>query len=128
MENKLDKEFKDKWIAALRSGEYLQAKESLRGHAFDKNEDMIPDKWGYCCLGVAAHMQGLDMEEFGSCGMLDEINTTYTQELGIPSLLCKPYKEKIANTYVETIAGKLAEMNDSGKSFIEISNWIEKNL
>jgi hypothetical protein len=36
----MNKEIKEKWIAALRSGEYTQAKEVL------KNES------GFCCLGV----------------------------------------------------------------------------
>lgn len=42
--NKLKPEFKSKWVAALRSGKYTQAKEKLRS----------PD--GFCCLGVACDL------------------------------------------------------------------------
>lgn len=43
----MNPEFKAKWVAALRSGEYKQCKNSLR------QED------GFCCLGVACDISGL---------------------------------------------------------------------
>jgi len=47
-EFELPKEFATKWVAELRSGKYKQVKSSL----FDCG--------GYCCLGVAGHLAGLE--------------------------------------------------------------------
>ena len=38
-------EIKEKWVRALRSGEYKQAEQSLR-------REITPGTMGYCCLGV----------------------------------------------------------------------------
>ena len=45
---KLPKEFKKKWVAALRSGKYKQA----RGVLYDEYNK------GYCCLGVSGKVCG----------------------------------------------------------------------
>ena len=44
MNKKLPKKFKEKWIKALRSEEYIQEKGALKGIN------------GYCCLGVACRI------------------------------------------------------------------------
>jgi hypothetical protein len=49
-------QFLDDWVAALRSGEYLQAKGVLR--------DTFTS--GYCCLGVAADVAGVSCKQQGS--------------------------------------------------------------
>jgi len=41
------------WIAALRSGNYLQARQALR-----RLLSTEPEKVGYCCLGVAEDLRG----------------------------------------------------------------------
>ena len=43
-----------KWIAALRSGQYKQARGSLRRTVGDFGEDT-----GYCCLGVLCDLSGI---------------------------------------------------------------------
>lgn len=43
------KEFYRWWIPALESGDFLQTRQTLRGHADDEGKYV-----GYCCLGVAA--------------------------------------------------------------------------
>jgi hypothetical protein len=48
----MDKELKEKWVAALRSGEYQQGRYYLR------SED---DR--YCCLGVLGCLIGKDKKE-----------------------------------------------------------------
>ena len=42
----MNKHYKEKWLAALRSGKYKQARGVLRGEAVDGSGV------GYCCLGV----------------------------------------------------------------------------
>ena len=47
-------EFKDKWIAALRSGEYTQDRGRLKTQFNDIETDAAT--YGHCCLGVAAEI------------------------------------------------------------------------
>lgn len=46
--NKLNPEFKSKWIAALRSGQYIQTVDVMKSNS------------GYCCLGVACVVLGVE--------------------------------------------------------------------
>lgn len=46
----MNAEWKAKWLVALRSGEYKQARSVLASHE------------GFCCLGVLAHIQGCPIE------------------------------------------------------------------
>lgn len=97
---------RDAWIAALRSGKYQQFSGYLRF------ED------GYCCLGVKcdidgekwhAHPSGVHETASGRFGFPD----CFTLERwGLP----------------QAMADKVAEMNDGGKSFAEIADWIEANV
>lgn len=61
----MEEKLKARWVAALRSGKYQQAKESLRGEAFIKRDDDdyplpeyadIEGATGYCCLGVLCEL------------------------------------------------------------------------
>lgn len=98
---KLPKKFKEKWITALRSGEYKQCKHQLHNN------------WGHCCLGVAEIVLGLKTED----------NEGFI-------LLGKKFPKAITGTVNNNlvVATLAFEMNDSGKSFEEIADWIETNL
>lgn len=124
---KLNPEFKVRWLAALRSGEYKQGKDYLR-----KNDS-------FCCLGVA-------------CNLIDPNNwvappqsiTTGVLAYGAPSCYSVPTNDADINVMFED--GKyysydnecdadydafdfLASMNDAGEDdFNSIADWIEKNL
>lgn len=103
---KLPEEFKTKWIAALRSGEYKQGNESLYN----------PSNNTHCCLGVACRVAGEDplmSDEDGFIEGLELVPEILHGDCGIPE--------------------KLAYMNDaihgeSHHSFDEIADWIEENL
>ena len=103
---KLDPEFKAKWVAALRSGEYKQAKGRLQ------------EDGAYCCLGVAMKL----------CGIQDESMSTYCYA----SNLQRENPTKIPAFFRDAVVSsgpwKLADMNDSGKTFYEIADYIEANL
>jgi hypothetical protein len=101
-------EFKQKWIEALRSGQYTQATQRL------KNED-----GGFCCLGVACHLidpakwspnkdvGGLD---WGDCkSQLADQNLA--DKLGLPTSLVQ----------------RLAIKNDEGTTFAEIADYLEQH-
>lgn len=99
--NKLPIEFKEKWLAALRSGEYEQCKEALHKDG------------GHCCLGVAEIVLGINS--------IDETGLILKGK-NIPEAI------KGASFENKTV-GTLTRMNDiENKSFLEIADWIEANL
>lgn len=97
-QQKLDPEFKAKWVAALRSGEYKQCKGALHLNG------------GHCCLGVAEMILGLT----------SSIDTILDGD-GFPEAI---KGGRFENSNVET----LTSMNDGGFSFPKIADYIEKNL
>ena len=105
MKYRLPKEFAEKWISALRSGEYKQC----RGYLFDGE--------GHCCLGVAAKIAGHDLEP-KEYALLDA--TVFDK---VPGEIKEP--DRVA---CNELANDLSTMNDSGKTFKKIANWIEKNV
>lgn len=54
----MKKELKDKWLAALRSGEYVQTKAVLE--QLDENGKAV----GHCCLGVLCRVAGIKATGF----------------------------------------------------------------
>lgn len=99
---KMDPDLKAKWLAALRSGDYKQCSRTL----YDDIEH------SYCCLGVNLKVQGYK-------------ETPDKQTLFSDS----PHGDWKDAVLVDRAAvDVLARMNDSGKSFAEIADWIEENL
>jgi hypothetical protein len=112
--NKLPEDFKAKWIAALRSGEYKQGKNVL----YDRHRD------SFCCLGVAGYLMGIPKDAMRSSGYLGfNLDEDYCPmpDNG-PKLLVKEYRA------FNDIPSQLAKMNDDGYSFDVIADYIEKNL
>lgn len=102
-EKKLPEDFKAKWVAALRSGEYKQGKYLLH------------DEGRFCCLGVACRVAGLDINLIGY--------SKYTNSMPYRSM---PSFFRYADP--GSPAWGLAKMNDNGKTFSEIADYIEANL
>ncbi|HEV8263241.1 MAG TPA: hypothetical protein VGQ19_21085 [Burkholderiales bacterium] len=104
----MDTEVKRKWIEALRSGRYQQTQKALR------NDD------GYCCLGVLCDL--VDPAGWSPSTIIrGEMN--HDGETGMPS-------DKLTDS-IDLEWGKaeaLAELNDKGKSFAEIADYIERKL
>ena len=113
---KLPKKFKEKWLKALRSGEYDQGEASLYLDG------------AYCCLGVAGHICGISNKS-----MTDK---SYFQKNDFTTQTLKSYGNKLpkilitVSPFIEVggVIWKLANMNDGAKSFKQIATWIEKNL
>lgn len=109
----MNKELRDKWITALRSGEYKQGQSALRTST--KHGDR------YCCLGVLADIvdsKGWRRKLFP--GLDWTIHRTESGRLN------KTLRHRI-RLDVE-IENQLIDMNDNGKRFKTIANWIEKNI
>ena len=88
----------ERWIEALRSGDYPQT------------QGCMQDDKGFCCLGVLMHIEGGDIvfgEEFDNC---NNYNLVYSW------VDCREDGHVLAD--------RLITMNDSGYSFEEIADEI----
>jgi hypothetical protein len=114
--DKLPEEFKKKWVAALRSGEYKQGRDYL----YDPFDDQ------YCCLGVAGAVCGVDKEVMKkACYLRDK---DYQDTTNDDPIAPESYPKLITLGIKDNKAHVLASMNDEGKSFSQIADYIEKNL
>lgn len=108
---KLDPEVKEKWLAALRSGEYEQG------------DGQLCYNGKFCCLGVLNDVLDLGYPE--GYGYLtdapratrDRFKGKYGIDLGVGALILP-----------EDIQSELAHMNDHGRTFAEIADYIEEYL
>jgi hypothetical protein len=114
-----------KWVAALRSGEYAQT----RGFLHDSN--------GYCCLGVACDLYQKEVGgllvrvESVAVGhgdkLVGEHATYYDGQHGVLPVAVRDWLGLINATGDHCVAGgrSLASMNDSGDDFRTIADFIE---
>ena len=129
---KLPKRFKNKWLKALRGGEYKQATGALvELDEFSEDGTLLdePKVRGFCCLGVACMIQGADVKAIKDSTLIYE--EVATQIEGIPAPI-------IGNVEENALVAKLIAMNDGKhkddgsvtkrKSFKQIATWIEENL
>lgn len=110
---KLEPEFKAKWVEALRSGKYEQGWRGL----YDKDHNR------YCCLGVACFILGVKYHNLS-----DKTYPTRIMSNVIPEQLIS--NNLILNSLTHKNDGYISNFNPSGKiwSFNEIADWIEENL
>ncbi len=123
---KLKPEFKAKWVAALRSGEYQQGKRALN-----------PQEGHYCCLGVACVVNGNALVRQDPASQ--SLPPNYFK-LGLPLLheACEwwevlPYPERHLDSPRVRIGKRwrrLTELNDDvrGYDFNKIADLIEEQL
>lgn len=107
----LPKKMKDRWLEALRSGEFVQGEEFLcvqrEGEEFAR----------FCCLGVAAHIfERAPWEEmerpWGKVCLFDKDDRDYAFRGGLRL----------------DVRNALTILNDSGATFEVIANVIEQRL
>lgn len=126
----MDIEVKQKWVAALRSGEYKQARKQLRSD----------DSSGYCCLGVLCELFRLEtgrgqwgLNFSGQMSFGDEI----CREAGIPTAAVRNWAgltdanpDVVLSLFDINIGtyDSLAGGNDAGLSFLDIADVIEAQL
>ena len=128
----MDAQLKAKWVEALRSGEYEQAREMLHDVA----------NGGYCCLGVLCKVMGAEFGP-GSEKHEDEDGATLLMFDHVPVLdgrvLSNNDDEKLKDSLCKELGipdqSELISRNDGKKrlgihkhSFAEIADYIEKNL
>lgn len=104
-----------KWLKALRSGKYKQTKKVLRSKAN-----------GYCCLGVLCDVvapKGWDKKSTKDLYTKESFRHNFddgTSEMILPSKFH-------TLTGLGQIVNELAVMNDDGKKFSTIANYIEEH-
>lgn len=108
---KLPKSFKTKWLKFLRSGKYVQGRDSLRTSG---NE--------FCCLGVACAITGYEKIAV-HYQIIPKKNQTLNRRFNkVPDVLRGCPDDNL-------VVKKLVGMNDDENwSFNKIADWIEENL
>lgn len=111
--HRMKKYWRDKWVAALRSGEYAQTRGQLGkpGKRIHKKYD------SFCCLGVLCDI----VDDTKWIEFDDEI--LYGGENFLPP---DSVFKKVG--LLPVIGLDLSNMNDDGMKFPTIANYIENNL
>ena len=108
---RLPKEFAEKWLSALRSGNYKQG----AGQLISKDRE-------YCCLGVACHLIS-PKADTGESGYI-QTDGLYSVSVKLFNKIPPLLRGGLENPFVETVS----TMNDTGKAFPEIAEWVENNV
>lgn len=107
----MDATLKSKWVAALRSGNYKQA----QGVLYRPSE-------GYCCLGLLCEVAGAQYEKHRSDWWPVIDGERADRGNG------DEYLSESRFAIEAEVQERLAKMNDDGRSFDEIADYIEKHL
>lgn len=112
----MNQQVKQKWVSALRSGDYQQTKNYL--HTDN----------GFCCLGVLCDLYGKEHNVEWDL-VEDEDHNYYRFQDGEASLPLSVIEWAGVEDTNPSIPGKsLAELNDNGSTFNEIADLIEEHL
>lgn len=109
----MDSKLKADWVTALRSGDYIQGRNYLLDTGSEINR--------YCCLGVLGKILS---EKYPDQYKFDDQTYSDFYEIKGSHSSCEILPEHILNG---SIQAKLAEVNDSGESFIVIADIIEND-
>lgn len=110
---KLPKEFRTKWLKALTNGSYRQVASALA-------ETRPGQKNKYCCLGVACRIKEIPVVDLLPHGMPSSLALESRKIL--PAAFFSNTKERKKDS---KFAKRLANLNDKGKSFKEIAEYIK---
>lgn len=108
---RMPKELLDKWLAALRSGEYMQAGGRLRD----------PDTGGYCCLGVLVRVAGESDYSVEMAGGIPSSGFLFRNDIWFESR----HIDGDSYPFLPSIGKDATTANDTGMPFAEIADAIE---
>jgi hypothetical protein len=129
----MNPDVKAKWLEALRSGEYEQATGALKVMDDDvvDGDDIVSS---FCCLGVLCDISGLGEWKgtsywVGLWPAASALPKPVYEWAGLPdgNPCISPMECKDADSEGDIIE-TLADLNDSGASFEQIANVIEKEF
>jgi hypothetical protein len=105
----MDAQLKAKWLEALRSGKYDQGTGQLRSNNC------------FCCLGVLCDVFDQSRWEKAEWSYGEGTDKSY-------EIATLPYAFAVRVGMPGDVEAKLIEMNDSGKTFTQIADYIEARL
>ena len=113
----MNQQIKEKWMNALRSGEYSQTRGYLRTTE------------GFCCLGVLCDLYSKETGTEWVENYELENSSSFLEEFAtLPKEVMEWSGLEYPNPYSETWGGSLASLNDQGEEFPKIADVIEKYL
>jgi hypothetical protein len=122
----MNPELKQKWVTALRSGDYKQGQGKLRYRLEHQEEDR------FCCLGVLCDVAGVEWESVNLRAYGGEREIEYrvdNPEGGFSSITSLPIAISDLAEFELGTQDSLILLNDTeGKDFEFIADWIEENL
>lgn len=124
------------WIKMLRSEKYQQCKGKLCSVVYDWDKHEETKKRAYCCLGVLEELHKSENKNIHKTRILDNVPENYyryyenddsknNNDSCATMLLDVTKKWSGVSLKLQT---ELAHMNDSGKSFKEIADYLETKL
>ncbi len=135
----LDPKIKKMWLDALRSGEYEQGRGHLKQPIKDFGE--ADTKFCHCCLGVLGELLikeelfedlrwdlGDDGREYDTVPDMVYKDHKSAEFLPAPLSLELGLERRVVSNLDQRAVIYLADMNDSGRDFLVIADWIEDNL
>jgi len=143
----LPKEFAEKWLVALKTGDYSQASNTLLDASVNYDSGDIDHIIGYCCLGVACSILGANDDEllnkdiiFQMSNIPDEIPQILAEENsdfnlvdiltrlndGFTSMEHINLMEQYEHLWFNRLPSNTTEK--ISYSFKEIAEWIEHNV
>jgi len=110
----MNPQIKQKWVSALRSGDYKQTQHRLR------KED------GFCCLGVLCDLY---IKENNEEWKIDGVGDYFYEQYKFPPLSVIEWSGLVSdNPSVCNGKTSLGYLNDNGTTFNEIADLIEEHL
>ena len=111
----MNPQIKQKWVSALRSGDYKQTQRRLH------------DENGFCCLGVLCDLYGKEHNVEWEPSTHSKNAYEFQDKTGrIPLSVVEWAGVEDCNPYI--CGRSLAERNDTGSTFNEIADLIEEHL
>jgi hypothetical protein len=112
----MNPQIKQKWVDALRSGEYQQGQCYLRTNS------------GFCCLGVLCDLYGKENNVEWNLANNGHNYKFQEFESYLPSSVMKWADLEYCNPPVNDEESTLVRLNDSGSTFEQIADVIEHQL
>ena len=112
----MNPQIKQKWVSALRSGDYQQGQNYLRTDN------------GFCCLGVLCDLYGKENNAEWNLANNGHNYEFQDKESHLPSSVIEWAGVEDSNPYIIGGIGTLSGLNDKGFTFNEIADLIEEHL
>jgi len=112
----MNPQIKQKWVSALRSGDYQQGQNYLRTDN------------GFCCLGVLCDLYIKENNVEWNLANNGQNYEFQNKESHLPSSVVGWAGVEDSNPYVNGGIGTLSGLNDKGFTFNEIAGLIEEHL